>query len=73
MTQAIPGNLGLPVIGETPAFFSERDFAAKRHERYGPVFKTNILGQITIFLQGDEGNRFILGNENNNFEVQKNF
>jgi retinoid hydroxylase len=69
MTQAIPGNLGLPVIGETPAFFSERDFAAKRHERYGPVFKTNILGQITIFLQGDEGNRFILGNENNNFEI----
>jgi retinoid hydroxylase len=71
MTQTIPipGSLGLPIIGETPAFFTERDFAIKRHGRYGPVFKTNVLGQITIFLQGAEGNRFILGNENDYFEV----
>jgi retinoid hydroxylase len=70
MTKAIPpGSLGLPWIGETSAFFTEQNFAIKRHERYGPVFKTNILGQTTIFLQGADGNRFILGNENNYLEV----
>jgi retinoid hydroxylase len=70
MTQTIPpGSLGLPVIGETIAFFTERDFAIKRHERYGSVFKTNILGATTVLLQGAEGNLFILGNESNYFEV----
>ncbi len=70
MTQTIPpGNLGLPLIGETREFFTEPDFAVKRHERYGSVFKTNILGQTTIFLQGAAGNRFILGNENDYLEI----
>jgi cytochrome P450 len=70
MTKAIPpGSLGLPVIGETRAFFTERNFALKRHERYGSVFKTNILGQTTIFLQGADGNRFILSNENDYVQV----
>jgi retinoid hydroxylase len=70
MTQAVPpGKLGLPVIGETIAFFSDREFALRRHERYGPVFKTSIFGQTTVFLQGAEGNRFILTNENDYFQV----
>jgi retinoid hydroxylase len=66
---SLPGSLGLPVIGETIAFFTDREFALKRHERYGPVFKTNIFGQTTVFLQGAEGNRFILSNENEYFQV----
>lgn len=70
MTRPIPpGNLGLPVIGETIAFFRDRDFARKRHERYGPVFKTNLLGQTTVFLQGADANRFILTHENEYFQV----
>jgi retinoid hydroxylase len=70
MTKAVPpGSLGLPVIGETRAFFTERDFALKRHQLYGSVFKTNILGQTTVFLQGSEGNRFILSNENDYVQV----
>ena len=64
-----PGNLGLPIIGETIDFFRDRDFAAKRHQRYGSIFKTNIFGQPTIFLKGAEGNRFILSNENTYFRV----
>jgi cytochrome P450 len=64
-----PGNLGLPVIGETIAFFTDRDFAQKRHAKYGPVFKTNLFGQTTVFLQGAEGNRFILSHENEYFQV----
>jgi retinoid hydroxylase len=72
MTQTIrtpPGKLGLPIIGETIAFFTQQDFAIKRHQLYGPVFQTNILGQTTVFLQGAAGNLFILGNENNYLEV----
>jgi retinoid hydroxylase len=70
MTQTIPpGSLGLPLIGETIAFFTERDFAIKRHKRYGAVFKTNILGETTVLLQGADGNRFILGIENDYFEA----
>ncbi len=64
-----PGNLGLPFIGETIDFFRDRDFAAKRHQRYGAIFKTHIFGQPTIFLKGAEGNRFILSNENEYFRV----
>jgi retinoid hydroxylase len=70
MSQPLPpGNLGLPVIGETIAFFTDREFALRRHEQYGPVFKTNIFGQTTVFLQGAEGNRFILSHENEYFQV----
>ncbi len=64
-----PGNLGLPGIGETIDFFSDRNFAKKRHQRYGNIFKTKILGQPTIFLQGAEGNRFIFGNETEYFKI----
>jgi retinoid hydroxylase len=64
-----PGNLGLPLIGETIAFLSDRNFATKRHQRYGDIFKTNLFGQSTIFLKGAEGNQFILSNENGYFRV----
>jgi hypothetical protein len=59
MTQTLPpGDLGFPGIGETIAFFRDRQFALRRHQRHGPVFKTSIFGQKTVFLQGAEGNRF---------------
>jgi retinoid hydroxylase len=69
MPQTIPGKLGLPVIGETIAFFTDREFALNRHAKYGPVFKTNIFGQTTVFLQGAVGNRFILSHESEYFQV----
>jgi retinoid hydroxylase len=64
-----PGQLGLPIIGETINFFTDPEFALKRHARYGPVFKTNLFGQKTVFLQGADGNRFILSHENEYFQV----
>jgi retinoid hydroxylase len=70
MTSTLPpGSMGLPLIGETIDFFRDRNFATKRHQRYGKIFKTNIFGQPTIFLKGAEGNRFILSNENEYFRV----
>ena len=64
-----PGNFGLPFIGETLKFFTDPDFARKRHAEFGPVFKTRLLGSPTVFVKGPEGNRFILTNENEYFRV----
>lgn len=62
-----PGDLGLPIIGETLSFLRDSDFAEKRHEKYGPVFKTHLFGRPTILLVGAEANRFLLVNENQYF------
>ena len=64
-----PGNLGLPFIGETIDFFRDPDFARKRFERYGPIFKTSIFGQTTVICRSIAANRFILANENRYFRV----
>jgi retinoid hydroxylase len=64
-----PGSLGLPFIGETLQFLRDPNFARKRHQQYGAVFKTRILGKPTIFTMGAEANRFVLSNENKYFRV----
>ncbi|MGA1264455.1 MAG: cytochrome P450 [Prochlorothrix sp.] len=64
-----PGNFGLPLLGETLDFFRDPQFARKRHDRYGDIFKTRLLGQPTIFLRGAEATRFILTQEHRAFEA----
>ncbi|HEY9878320.1 MAG TPA: cytochrome P450 [Leptolyngbyaceae cyanobacterium] len=64
-----PGRFGLPWIGETLEFFADPDFAKKRHQLYGPVFKTRLLGRPTIFLKGPEANYFVLTQENKYFVI----
>lgn len=63
-----PGSFGLPLIGEILEFAPDTEkFAAKRHAIYGPVFKTKLMAQPTVFAKGAEANRFILSNENTYF------
>lgn len=64
-----PGNLGLPIIGETISFLTDKNFVNKRQEKYGNVFKTNILGLTTIVMIGAEANRFIFSAENRDFPI----
>ena len=64
-----PGQAGLPFLGETLSFFRDSKFAQRRHERYGPIFRTSLLGQPTLFVRGVEANRFILTHENDRFQV----
>jgi cytochrome P450 len=64
-----PGSFGLPVIGETISFLRDRDFAQKRHERYGAIFKTHLFGRPTVMMLGAEANRFLFTNENQYFSV----
>ena len=60
---------GLPIIGETLSFFRDRNYAAKKHEKYGSVFKTRLLGNPTIFVKDSDANQFVLSNENEYFQV----
>ncbi len=64
-----PGSFGVPIIGETFNFLNDPDFAKKRHQEYGSIFKSNILGSPTVFLKGPEANFFVLTNENKYFVV----
>ena len=62
------GSFGLPFIGETISFLRDpQDFASKRKKKYGPIFKTHILGHPTVFVIGAEANQFIFANENKYF------
>nr|ATG29985.1 CYP718B1 [Taxus chinensis] len=65
-----PGNLGLPVIGETLQFYRSQksnrlfeDFFGKRTHKYGSVYKTGLMGSPTVIFTGAAGNRFLLSNE----------
>ncbi|MBD3882471.1 cytochrome P450 [Phormidium tenue FACHB-886] len=69
LSKPIPGSFGLPIVGETLSFFRDSQFAQKRHQKYGAVFKTRLLGSPTLFMQGVEANRFVLTHENQFFEV----
>lgn len=62
-----PGSFGFPIIGETLSLLTDRDFAQKRHQKYGDIFKTRIFGQPTVSIRGSEGNLFVLSNENTYF------
>jgi len=64
-----PGDFGLPVIGDTLSFFRDRDYAKKKHAQHGPVFKTRLLGNPTIFVKDREANQFVLSHENQYFQV----
>jgi hypothetical protein len=62
-----PGSLGLPLIGDTLNFLQDSQFAKKRHQQYGPIFKTSIFGQPTVFMRGQEASLFVLSNDNQYF------
>ncbi len=65
-----PGHLGLPVIGETLSFLRDPDFARKRQQQYGSLFKSRIIGQPTVFFCGPEANEFLLSSHADCFSWQ---
>ncbi|MEG4113036.1 MULTISPECIES: cytochrome P450 [unclassified Microcoleus] len=64
-----PGSFGLPLIGDTINFLQDSQFAKKRHQQYGPLFKTSLFGQPTVFMRGQEAKLFVLSNDNRYFVV----
>ena len=59
-----PGQLGLPVIGETISFLKDKNFYGQRLKQYGNVFKTNLFGKNTVVMIGAKANQFLFKNEN---------
>ncbi|MEM9482526.1 MAG: cytochrome P450 [Cyanobacteria bacterium P01_F01_bin.116] len=64
-----PGDFGLPLLGDTLNFFRDPNYGQKQHAKYGPIFKTRLLGSPTLFVKGSEANQFVLSQENNYFVV----
>jgi Cytochrome P450 len=52
--------MGFPWIGETLQLLFDPNFAIKRFQKYGPIFKTRILGKQAVFMSGPEAAEFIL-------------
>uniref|UniRef100_A0A1J3GBD9 Cytochrome P450 708A2 n=1 Tax=Noccaea caerulescens TaxID=107243 RepID=A0A1J3GBD9_NOCCA len=69
-----PGAMGFPIIGETIDFFKPSGFSdipsfvKKRMTRYGPLFRTNILGSKTVISTDPDVNFQIFRQENTCFE-----
>ena len=63
------GSLGFPLIGETLSFLQAQmkdkgdDWVEKRVIKYGPVFKTSLMGSPAVIIVGQAGNKFILGSD----------
>lgn len=54
-----PGSLGLPFIGERPQLL-DNEYLMQQYVRYGPIFKTRVLGRDIAVFMGAEANRFLL-------------
>ncbi|KAK8603146.1 hypothetical protein V6N13_085339 [Hibiscus sabdariffa] len=69
-----PGSMGFPLVGETLQFFSPstssdvHPFVKDRMERYGPIFKTNLLGQPVIVSADSDLNHFVFLQEGQLFQ-----
>ncbi|KAD7117631.1 hypothetical protein E3N88_04899 [Mikania micrantha] len=67
---AIPGRLGLPLVGETFSFLSATnstkgcyDFVRHRRQMYGKWFKTRLFGKVHVFIPSVTGAKTVLTNE----------
>jgi cytochrome P450 family 26 subfamily A len=71
------GSLGLPLIGETISYLraNKKDQAIQwideRVAKYGPVFKTSLLGTPVVFIVGLAGNKFLLGSGEDVFATER--
>ncbi|XP_066161250.1 cytochrome P450 87A3-like isoform X2 [Oryza sativa Japonica Group] len=64
-----PGSMGLPLVGETFRFFRASasidmpSYYKERLKRYGPIFKTSLVGQPLVISLDPEVNRFVFQQE----------
>ncbi|GKV35025.1 hypothetical protein SLEP1_g43345 [Rubroshorea leprosula] len=70
-----PGSMGLPLIGETLQFFVPSKsldippFIKNRIQKYGPVFKTNLVGRPVIVSSDPDFNNFIFQQEGKSVQL----
>ncbi|KAJ8632327.1 hypothetical protein MRB53_025663 [Persea americana] len=69
-----PGSMGLPLLGETLQFFEPNTssdippFVKRRMGRYGPLFRTSLVGRPVIVSTDPELNHFIFQQEGRLFQ-----
>ncbi|KAJ6962485.1 hypothetical protein NC652_001214 [Populus alba x Populus x berolinensis] len=69
-----PGSMGLPFIGETLQFFAPdtscdiSPFVRDRMKRYGPIFRTNLVGRPVVVSTDPDLNYFIFQQEGKLFQ-----
>lgn len=69
-----PGSMGWPLLGETLQFFTPSTtfdvspFVKKRLERYGPIFRTSLVGRPIIVSADPELNYYIFQQEGQIFQ-----
>ncbi|OMP09652.1 Cytochrome P450 [Corchorus olitorius] len=69
-----PGSMGLPLLGETLSFFSPNTtndislFVKERMNRYGPIFKTSLVGRPVIVSADPDLNHFVFLQEGQLFQ-----
>ncbi|XP_047976204.1 cytochrome P450 87A3-like [Salvia hispanica] len=69
-----PGSMGWPLLGETLQFFAPNTtsaippFVYERMQRYGPIFKTSLVGRAVIVSTDADLNYFIFQKEGELFQ-----
>ena len=67
-----PGARGLPWIGETVEWVRDPfQFAQDRYMKYGPVFRTHLIGRPCVVMLGPDANRFILSSHTQHFSSRE--
>jgi cytochrome P450 len=65
MTQVPPGSLGAPFVGEALKFLKDPfTFTLERTKKHGPVWKTKILKDTTVFFAGPKAFSFFMDEAN---------
>ncbi|MQX54044.1 cytochrome P450 [Alcanivorax sediminis] len=66
--KAIPGNRGLPLIGNTLALMKDPiGMTRKRYDRYGPISWTSAFGLRLVQMIGPDANQFVMLNRGDLF------
>lgn len=71
------GSLGFPLIGETISFLRAHkkeqgaEWINERVAKYGPIFKTSVMGTPTVIIVGVAGNKFVLGSSHDVFATNR--
>ncbi|GMN32302.1 hypothetical protein TIFTF001_003613 [Ficus carica] len=69
-----PGSMGFPLLGESLQFFRPNTssdippFVKQRMKRYGPIFKTNLVGRPVVVSTDSDLNYFIFQQEGQLFQ-----
>lgn len=64
----LPGHIGFPYIGHTfDIILLQQEYLLRCFQRYGSIFRTNIMGTNTVVISSPEANKIVLKNQDEIF------